>query len=100
MKTNVKIPLRATNTIFHQLTYKPKKDNPAGIYRLRCNTCKKSYVGQTERHVTTRSKEHIHYIKQSNPVSAYSMHILNNRHEWGTQASTLRLLKQCQKAQP
>jgi hypothetical protein len=32
-KTDVKIAFKATNTIFHQLTYKPKKDNPAGIYR-------------------------------------------------------------------
>jgi hypothetical protein len=93
-KTNVKIAFKATNTIFDQLTYIPKRDNLAGIYRLRC---KKSYVEQTGCDVTTRYKEHIRYIKNSNAVSASSMHILNNRHEWGTQAATLRLLKQCQK---
>jgi hypothetical protein len=97
MKTNVKIAFKATNTIFHQLTYKPNKDNPAGIYTLRCNTCKKPYVEQTGRDITTPYKEHVRYIKNCNPVSANSMHILNNRHEWGTQASTLRLLKQYQK---
>jgi hypothetical protein len=95
--TNVKIAFKATNTIFHQLTRKPKKDNPPGTYRLCCNTCKKSYVGQTGHDVTTRYKEHVRYIKNNNPISAYTMHILNNRHEYGTQISTLKLLKHCQK---
>jgi hypothetical protein len=77
--TNVKLAFKATNTIFHQLTRKPKKDNPPGIYRLCCNTCKKSYVGQTGRDVTTRYKEHVRYIKNNKLISAYSMHILNTR---------------------
>jgi hypothetical protein len=94
---NVKVAFKATNTIFHQLTRKPKKDNPPGIYRLCLNTCKRPYVGQTGRDFTTKYKEHVRYIKNNNPVSAYSSHILNNRHEYGSQTSTLKLLKHCQK---
>jgi hypothetical protein len=95
--TNVKIAFKATNTIMQQLTRKTKNDNPAEVYRIKCNTCNRAYVGQTGRDVTTRYKEHIRYIKYNNPVSAYSMHILNNRHEYGTQASALKLIKHCRK---
>jgi hypothetical protein len=89
--------IKATNTIFHQLTRKPKKEKPPGIYRISCVTCKKAYVGQTGRYITTRYKEHIRYIRHNNLISAYSMHIINNRHEFGPHESTLSLLKQCQK---
>jgi hypothetical protein len=33
--------------------------------------------------------EHIRYIKSNNPSSAYAVHILNNRHEYGTTENKL-----------
>ena len=57
--------------------------NANGTYKLQRNTCKKSYVGQTGRSLTTSHREHICYIKTNNPLSAYAKHILNNRHEYG-----------------
>jgi hypothetical protein len=53
--------------------------------------------------MTTRSpnmcslclKEHIRYIRKNNPASAYAMHILDNRHEFGPAERTLQLLKHC-----
>jgi len=33
----------------------------------------------------------------NNPASAYAIHILNNRHEYGTANDTLRLLQPCSK---
>ena len=61
----------------------------AQIYKIQCNTCKKAYVGQTGRSLT-RHREHIRYIKTNNPLSAYAMHILNNRHEYGMPEHTLQ----------
>jgi hypothetical protein len=61
--TNVRIAFKATNTIMQQLTRKTKNDNPAGVYRIKCNTCNRAYVGQTGHDVTTRYKEHIRHIK-------------------------------------
>ena len=55
-----------------------------------------AYVGQTGRSLTTRHREHIRYIKTNNPLSAYAMHILNNRHEYGKPEHTLQLLQPCQ----
>jgi hypothetical protein len=40
-----------------------------------------------------RHKEHEGYIKTYNPVSAYALHILNNRHEYGNAEETTELLK-------
>jgi hypothetical protein len=67
--------------------------NKPGIYQLKCNTCNLSYMGQTSRNLKTRYHEHIRYIKNNNPQSAYAQHILNNRHEFGTIESTMTLLK-------
>jgi len=55
------------------------------------------YIGQTGRGINIRHKEHIRYIKTNNPQSAYAMHILHNRHEYGTAKETLRLLRPCSK---
>ena len=68
------------------------------LYLLRsCNTCNNIYVGQSDRSINIRHKEHVRYIRTNNPSSAYALHILQNRHEYGTIADTLQLLKKCQK---
>jgi hypothetical protein len=55
-------------------------------------------VGQSGRPITTRYKEHIRYIRNNNPASAYAVHILNYRHEIGTAENTLQLIKPCRKS--
>jgi hypothetical protein len=92
-KTGLKIAFHPTNTIFQQLTQKPKKNNPSGIYQLKCNSCNRAYVGQSGSAITVRHKEHLRYIRNNNPMSAYAMHILHNRHEFGPAEETLKLLK-------
>jgi hypothetical protein len=96
--TNINIPFKANNTIYQQLAQNADNRNPSGIYKIKCNTCSKNYVGQSGRHITTRHKEHIRYIKTNNPVSAYAKHILNNRHEYGTANDTLKLVQPCRKS--
>ena len=44
-----------------------------------------------------RYAEHKRYIKANEPKSAYALHILNNRHEYGTIHSTMKVLKICRK---
>ena len=95
--SNPNIAFRATNTIQQQLTEKPTNKDPSGIYKLKCNTCNNVYVGQSGRSINVRYKEHIRYIRTNNPLSIYALHILQNRHEYGTIADTLQLLKTCQK---
>ena len=48
-----------------------------------------SYVGQTGRSIEIRLRERIRYIKTNNPVSAYALHILDHRHEYGSPEHTV-----------
>jgi hypothetical protein len=50
-RTSMKIAFRPTNTIYQQLSQKPKDNNPSGVYQLRCNTCNRAYVGQSGRNI-------------------------------------------------
>jgi hypothetical protein len=95
-RTNLKVAFRATNTIQQQLNEKQPYEDPSGIYKLKCNICNGACVGQSGRAINVRYKEHIKYIRTNNPKSAYATHILDNRHEYGTE-DTLQLLQECQK---
>jgi hypothetical protein len=59
--SNLRIALRTTNTTFQQLIEKPVLNNPSGIYKLKCNTCNKAYIGQSGRSIAIRHKEHLRY---------------------------------------
>jgi len=65
----------------------------SGVYGIKCNTCHKTYVRQTNRNLKSRYQEHIRYIKNNDTRSAYALHILNNRHEYGNINDTMTLLK-------
>jgi hypothetical protein len=58
-----------------------------------CKTFNKVYIGQTSGNLTLRFREHICYIRNNDPQSAYGQHILHNIHEYGTLADTMILLK-------
>jgi hypothetical protein len=95
-QTNLNITLCANNTTYQQLNEKLTNISPSGIYKLKCKICNNAYTGQSARSIKIRHKEQIHYIHTNN-TSAYAKHILNNRHEYGTPAETLELLKPCNK---
>jgi hypothetical protein len=88
---------KSTNTK-QQLT-KPKLpsntqgQDKSGIYILTCNTCQMPYTGQTNRSLKQRYQEHIRYIRHIEPQSAYALHILNNKHEYGPHQSHHVLIK-------
>ena len=67
-------------------------------YSLTCNTCQKQYIGHTGRSMQQRYTEHIRYIWNNAPRSAYALYILNHRHEWGPIDKTMNLLHACKKS--
>ena len=86
---NIGIAFRSANTMQHmkpKTTNNTQEYNKSGIYKLTCNTCKLSYIGQTSRNVKQRYQEHIRYIRNSDPQSA-------NAHEYGSVTDTMILLK-------
>jgi hypothetical protein len=96
-QTNLNITFQATNTMHQQLTEKPAHKNHSGIHKLKCNTCNDAYIGQSGRSITVGHKEHVRCVRTNIPISAYALHILNNKHEYGTAEETLELLKSCHK---
>jgi hypothetical protein len=57
----------------------------------------KSHVGQTGSSIGVY-REHSRHIKTNNPISAYTLHILNNELEYGNADQAIQLLKSCNKA--
>jgi hypothetical protein len=56
-----------------------------------------NHVGQTGKSQEIRHSEHIRYIKTNNHMSAYTLHILKNIHEYGNSEYTMQLLNTCSK---
>jgi hypothetical protein len=94
----INIAIKANNTIYQQLAQKADNRNPSGIYEIKCYMSSKNYVGQSGRPITIRHREHIRYIKTNNSASAYTTHLLNNKHEYGTANDTLKLIQPCRKS--
>jgi predicted GIY-YIG superfamily endonuclease len=95
--TELKIAFRNCNSIQQLITTKGNKKTEyydrSGIYVLMCKTCKHTYIGQTSRDLKQRYQEHIRYIRNNNPQSAFAQHILNNRHEYGKMDEIMTMLK-------
>jgi hypothetical protein len=93
--TNIGIAFKST-TMIHLIRpttqIQTSEHEKSGIYKITCNTCHKSYVGQTSRNLNLRFREHVRYIR-NDPHSAYALHILNCRHEYGNINDTMTLLK-------
>ena len=77
-KTGVMVHLRPTNTIRSRLVHpKDKLDRleQAGVvYKIKCNDCPETYVGETERRLQQRFNEH---RRASSPVGR---HVEDQRH--------------------
>jgi hypothetical protein len=42
-------------------------DDKSGIYKIKCNTCHRAYIGQIKRILKLRYQEHVRYIRNNNP---------------------------------
>jgi hypothetical protein len=93
--TDIQIAYEVKNTTQHILKeYGPNwTHTKIAIYSLKCNKCNMQYVGQTGCNLKTRYIEHCRHIKSSDPKSAFAMHILNNKYEYGPINTTITLVK-------
>jgi hypothetical protein len=96
-RSNLRITLWPINTIYQQISNKTNNPNLSGVYQLKCNTRNRANVEQFSRPITTRHRDQPRYIRNNDPTSAYTMHILDNRHEFGSAEETLKFLKPCTK---
>ena len=96
--TNIGIAFKATTTLQQFLIpttrIQTSSHEKSGIYKITCKTCHKSYVGQTNRNLNLGFREHVRYIKNNDPRSAYALHIFNCRQEYENINDTMTFLKQ------
>jgi hypothetical protein len=100
--TNLRISFKSCNTL-QQILNPPSRPNTfpldrSGVYSLTCNTCNLKDIGQISQKLRLRYREHVRYIRNNNPQSAYALHILQNRHKYGPIESTMHLLKPISKS--
>ena len=99
--TNIGITFKAATISQYLMRTTPQIRMPdhekSEVYKIICNTCHKAYVEQTSSDLRSRFLEHIRFIKNNDPRSAYALHILSCRHEYGNIKDTMTLLKQINK---
>ena len=95
--TDLNVAFRECNTIYNQLCDRIplSKINSSGVYKLQCKT--RNICWPDWNSIEIRHHEHTRYIQTNNPISAYALHILNNKHEYGNPEQTMQLLKTCSK---
>lgn len=61
----------------------PKSSNTNVVYKIICNECSASYVGQTKRRLNTRINEHRKHInRNTNNKSVITEHRINHNHDF------------------
>jgi len=91
---------KATNTLFIQLNTRTQTmDVPtnSGVCKLTSHTCEISYIVKICTSLKARFSSHNRHKRTNNPKSAYALHILNNRHKYGSIQITMTLKKSCGK---
>jgi len=86
-KTKAMIGFRCINTLNHFVRVHKDQDHILSknnvVYKISCNDCNASYVGQTKRQLKTRLKEHKNNLKQdSSKHSVISEHIVKYNHSF------------------
>lgn len=79
-----KIAFRTTNSvhsILHTRMNGSIAHHQSGIYQMKCHTCQRSYIEQTEWKLQLRYQDYIPYITSNNPHSIYIY--FSNVHESG-----------------
>jgi len=84
-KSKAMISFRCINTLRHFVKVHKDQDHILSknnvVYKISCNDCDASYVGQTKRQLKTRLKEHKHNLKQDcSKHSVISEHIVKYNH--------------------
>ena len=89
--------IKPTNTILclkGGQYYTNNEFEKSGIYILPCHTCGLAYIGHMKWDLSTQYKEHYWCIKANKSHSAYALHTLKNRHEYGTLPMTMKLINE------
>jgi len=83
-KHNIKVGIRNKQPLIKQIsndkTETRNKNNQNGVYRLDCEHCDMTYIGETGRKFITRIKEHENSQKQKDDKSLFGKHSNDHKH--------------------
>jgi hypothetical protein len=75
---------RTLRTLLNKTKSRQTSMHKSGIYKIECNDCEKSYIGQTKRRFERRNSEHNTAIKnRATEKSAVAQHCIENNHTRG-----------------
>ena len=90
---NVKVAHKPVRTISSILTKPkdkvPKADRTNVVYKIKCNDCSKTYIGQTQRALKTRVKEHQKAVFNQDKNSLIAEHCTNSNHNFDFDNTTV-----------
>jgi hypothetical protein len=76
-------PLNQTKKFFTKLKPNiPKLNTPNTIYKINCNNCNSSYIGQSKQYLRNRINNHINDVKKLKNSTALSQHALDTGHKF------------------
>ena len=93
-KHNIKIAYRTNNKLGKLIKNnknKTKKEQKCGVYKLKCGSCAKIYIGQTGRSFEKRIKEHKTSFNKKYTNSHYALHLNNEKHNFDKNFEILHL---------
>jgi hypothetical protein len=85
-KITLQLTFRTSNKIHDTIKTRTNNTNThmrSATYQLQCNTYHFSYIGQTGSCLEKKDIKNMRYITSSNTHSAYALHVLHNKHEYG-----------------
>lgn len=93
-KQNFKVAYRTNNklgTLIKNNKNKTGKNQKCGVYKLKCGSCSKIYIGQTGRSFGKRIKEHKTSFNKKHSNSHYAIHLNSEQHNFDENFEILHL---------
>jgi hypothetical protein len=95
--TQVKVAFTTNNNLItrlqHNRTDDKNKYTKSGVYKLKCPTCNKIYVGQTGRPFSVSYREHKHDFKYMIHKSKFAQHLLEEHHPFDTMENVMEVIR-------
>jgi len=72
---------------------KTEVHSQSGVYKLTCSDCREAYVGQTDRNLETRFREHKNAFRTASQSSNFAKHLMEGTHSFGPIHNTMQILQ-------
>lgn len=95
-KLNINVAFKTNNTLSKHIKNnksKTDKEQKSGVYKLNCENCECTYIGQTGRNFKKRIKEHFTSFITEKSDSNYANHLIESEHQFNKNFEILHMEK-------